>query len=171
MRTAKRIWLLPLFVLAACHAHTVQGKQTTMEKPPVEPQVASQRPVRTTPGGMLDPKSMHALQSALNQHGVKTPMSGQLDDETQASLEKFQKREKMAATGMPDYDTLRKLGLNPKTIYLGGTKRADSRIDRKTGAPKGDEAAKNDSSQSDSKPDSKGDSKPDSKGDSKPDSK
>ena len=143
------IWLLPLFVLAACHAHTVQGKQTTLEKPPVEPQVASERPVRTTPGGMLDGKSMRALQSALNHHGVKTPMSGQLDDETQAALQKFQKREQMAATGMPDFDTLRKLGLDPKAIYLGGTKRADSKVDRQTGAPKGDDANKSDASKSD----------------------
>ncbi|HEX4461185.1 MAG TPA: peptidoglycan-binding domain-containing protein [Polyangia bacterium] len=121
------IWLLPLFVVAACHAHTVQGKQTTLETPPKEPQVASERPVRTTPGGMLDPKSMRMLQGALNRHGVNTPTSGQLDDETQASLRKFQRREQMAATGMPDFDTLRKLGLDPKTIYLGGTKRADAK--------------------------------------------
>ena len=137
-RMMKRIWLLPLFVLAACHAHTVQGKQTTLETPPKEPQVASERPVRTTPGGMLDAKAMHQLQAALNHHGVSTPDSGQLDDETQASLRKFQKREQMAATGMPDFDTLRKLGLDPKTIYLGGTKRADSKVARQKNATDSD---------------------------------
>lgn len=126
----KRIIWLPLLMLAACHAHEVQGKQTTLETPPKEPQVSSERPVRTTPGGMLDPKSMRQLQGALNRHGVHTAESGQLDEETQASLRKFQAREKMAATGMPDYDTLRKLGLDPKAIYLGGTKRADSKVDR-----------------------------------------
>ena len=137
-RMMKRIWLLPLFVLAACHAHTVQGKQTTLETPPKEPQVASERPVRTTPGGMLDAKAMHQLQAALNHHGVNTPDSGQLDDETQASLRKFQKREQMATTGMPDFDTLRKLGLDPKTIYLGGTKRADSKVARQKNATDND---------------------------------
>ena len=30
----------------------------------------------------------------------------------------------MAKTGMPDFDTLRRLGLDPKKIYLGGTARA-----------------------------------------------
>jgi hypothetical protein len=131
----KRIIWLPLLMLAACHAHQVQGKQTTLETPPKEPQVSSERPVRTTPGGMLDPKSMRQLQGALNRHGVHTVDSGQIDEETQASLRKFQAREKMAATGMPDYDTLRKLGLDPKAIYLGGTKRADSKVDRRSNEP------------------------------------
>jgi len=116
-----------LIVVAGCHAHTVQGKQTTMETPPKEPQVSSARPVRTTPGGMLDPKSMRQIQQALDKHGVKAPSSGELDEETQAALRRFQGREHMAKTGMPDYDTLRKLGLDPKTIYLGGTARASGK--------------------------------------------
>ncbi|MDB4968102.1 MAG: Peptidoglycan-binding domain 1 protein [Myxococcales bacterium] len=120
----RRIIWLPLLLLAACHAHQVQGKQTTMEAPPKEPQVSSERPVRTTPGGMLDPTAMKKLQAALSRHGVKTPESGQLDEETQAAIRKFQANEKMAKTGMPDYDTLRRLGLDPKQIYLGGTQRA-----------------------------------------------
>src|SRR5207302_8308405 len=110
-----------------CHAHQVQGKQTTLETPPKEPQVSSARPVRTTPGGMLDPAAMKKVQSALNRRGVKAPESGQLDDETQAALRRFQAREQMAPTGMPDYDTLRKLGLDPKAIYLGGTARASTK--------------------------------------------
>ena len=31
----------------------------------------------------------------------------------------------MASTGLPDFDTLRRLGLDPKKMYLGGTKRRD----------------------------------------------
>jgi hypothetical protein len=120
----RRIIWLPLLLLAACHAHEVQGKQTTMEAPPKEPQVSSERPVRTTPGGMLDPASMKKVQEALSSHGVKAPSSGQLDEETQAALRRFQAKEKMAKTGMPDYDTLRRLGLDPKQIYLGGVQRA-----------------------------------------------
>jgi N-acetyl-anhydromuramyl-L-alanine amidase AmpD len=120
----RRVIWLPLVLLAACHAHQVQNKQTTMEAPPKEPQVSSERPVRTTPGGMLDPASMKKIQSALDSHGVKAPSSGQLDEETQAALRRFQAKEKMAKTGMPDYDTLRRLGLDPKEIYLGGVQRA-----------------------------------------------
>jgi hypothetical protein len=122
----RRLVAVPLLMLAlaGCHAHTVQGKQTTLEVPPKEPQVSSARPVRTTPGGMLDPVAMRKVQAALSRHGEKTPSSGLLDEETQAALRRFQDKEKMAKTGMPDFDTLRKLGLDPKTIYLGGTARA-----------------------------------------------
>jgi peptidoglycan hydrolase-like protein with peptidoglycan-binding domain len=119
---------LPAFAaLPGCHAHQVQAKQTTLETPPKEPQVSSERPVRTTPGGMLDPVAMRKVQSALSKHGVSAPSSGQLDEETQAALRKFQAKEQIAKTGMPDYDTLRRLGLDPKTIYLGGTARASSK--------------------------------------------
>jgi peptidoglycan hydrolase-like protein with peptidoglycan-binding domain len=113
-----------MLLLAGCHAHEVQAKQTTMETPPKEPQVSSERPVRTTPGGMLDPKSMREIQSALARHGVKAPSNGQLDEETQAGLRAFQRQEHIAATGMPDFDTLRRLGLDPKKIYVEGTQRA-----------------------------------------------
>jgi hypothetical protein len=123
-------WMALLLLAAAgCHAHQVQGKQTTLEAPPKEPQVSSERPVRTTPGGMLDPEAMRRLQAALSRHGVQAPSSGQLDEETQAALRKFQAREKMAQTGMPDYDTLRRLGLDPKKMYLGGTQRASRKED------------------------------------------
>ncbi len=115
--------------LAGCHAHQVQSKQTTLETPPKEPQVSSERPVRTTPGGMLDPQAMKKVQAALDKHGVQAPSSGQLDDATQAALRRFQGREHMAKTGMPDYDTLRRLGLDPKQIYLGGTARASRKGD------------------------------------------
>jgi hypothetical protein len=125
-----------LLAAAGCHAHQVQAKQTTMEAPPQQPQVASERPVRTTPGGMLDPQSMREIQAALSRHGASAPSSGQLDEETHAALRKFQRSRHMAETGMPDYDTLRRLGLDPKSIYVGGTERAS----RNTPSPKREDA-------------------------------
>jgi peptidoglycan hydrolase-like protein with peptidoglycan-binding domain len=127
-----------LLLVAGCHAHEVQNKQTTLEAPPQEPQVESARPVRTTPGGMLDPKSMHQIQAALSRHGVSAPSSGQMDDETQAAIRKFQKKQHIAETGMPDFGTLRQLGLDPKSIYVGGAKRAS----RNTPSPKRDDSAR-----------------------------
>ena len=125
----RRVLWIPLVALAACHAHTTaaqRGKeQAQMEKPPDTKQVQSERPVRTTPGGMLDPQAMKQIQSKLAHRGFKTSESGQLDDETQAALRKFQAHEHIASTGMPDYDTLRRLGLDPHKIYLGGTERRD----------------------------------------------
>jgi peptidoglycan hydrolase-like protein with peptidoglycan-binding domain len=126
----RRVLWIPLLALvgAGCHAHTTAaqaGKESNanMEKPPDTKQVSSARPVRTTPGGMLDPKSVKELQSKLDHKGYKTSDSGQLDEETQAALRKFQKSEHVSPTGLPDYDTLRRLGLDPKKIYLGGTER------------------------------------------------
>ena len=122
----RRLLWIPLVALAACHAHTTAGKQQVqMEKPPDTKQVSSARPVRTTPGGMLDPAAMKQIQKKLSQKGFKASESGQLDEETQAALRKFQSHEHIASTGLPDYDTLRRLDLDPKKIYLGGTKRRD----------------------------------------------
>ncbi|MCA1665198.1 MAG: peptidoglycan-binding protein [Myxococcales bacterium] len=123
------LWI-PLLALTACHAHQTaaqNGKeaQQTLEKPPETKQVASARPVRTTPGGMLDPQSMKQIQAKLSARGFKTSESGQLDQQTEAALRQFQKHEQMASTGLPDFDTLRRLGLDPKKLYLGGTQRRD----------------------------------------------
>src|SRR3954452_16574055 len=115
--------------LGGCHAHTTaaqngkQAQEQTMEKPPETKQVSSERPVRTTPGGMLDPKSMKELQSALGRKGFKVAESGELDESTQAAIRKFQAHEQIASTGLPDFDTVRRLGLDPKKIYFGGTER------------------------------------------------
>jgi peptidoglycan hydrolase-like protein with peptidoglycan-binding domain len=129
----RRALLIPLVVvgLAACHAHQTaaqngkSGEKQTLEKPPETPQVSSARPVRTTPGGMLDPKSIKQLQSKLSSHGFQAPQSGVLDEATEAALRKFQHHEAIAETGLPDFDTLRRLGLDPKKMYLGGTQRRD----------------------------------------------
>ena len=129
----RRAWLsIPLvLMLGACHAHQTaaqNGKEEakqTLEQPPETKQVASARPVRTTPGGMLDPQSMKQIQGKLSAKGFKVAESGQLDEATEAALRKFQAHEQIASTGLPDFDTLRRLGLDPKKVYLGGTKRRD----------------------------------------------
>ena len=125
----RRVLWIPLLLFAASHAHMTaaqSGKeQAQMEQPPDTKQVQSARPVRTTPGGMLDAKSMKQIQAKLSHKGYQTSESGQLDEQTQAALRKFQAHEHMASTGLPDFDTLRRLGLDPHAIYLGGTERQD----------------------------------------------
>ena len=125
------LWIGIVALLGACHAHETAGQAgkpgeaQNLEKPPETKQVGSARPVRTTPGGMLDPQSLKQIQAKLSSHGFKVAESGQLDEETQAALRKFQHHESIAATGLPDFDTVRRLGLDPKKIYLGGTQRRD----------------------------------------------
>lgn len=129
----RRVLLIPLVVvgLAGCHAHQTaaqngkSGEKQTLEKPPDTPQVSSARPVRTTPGGMLDASSIKQLQSKLSSRGFHAPESGTLDEATEAALRKFQHHEAIAETGLPDFDTLRRLGMDPKKVYLEGTKKRD----------------------------------------------
>jgi len=132
----RRVLLIPLCAvicsgaLFGCHAHqtaaqTGKEAQQKLESPPNTKQVASERPVRTTPGGMLDPKSMKQIQAKLSARGFKVDESGELDEGTQAAIRKFQAHEHIASTGLPDFDTLRRLGLDPKKVYLGGTQRRD----------------------------------------------
>lgn len=121
----RTIWLA-LLCAAGCHAHQVAQHRESMKSPPKQEEVSSARPVRTTPGGMLDPQSMHEVQRALGRHGEKVDESGQLDDATQAALKRFQRKQDQPATGFPDYDTLRRLGLDPRDIYLGGTRRREA---------------------------------------------
>ena len=119
----RRILALLAFAIAGCHAHHVANDRESMKSPPKREEVSSARPVRTTPGGMLDPRSMRRIQQALHRHGEAVSESGQLDDATQAALKRFQRKQQQPATGLPDYDTLRRLGLDPKEIYLGGAAR------------------------------------------------
>lgn len=123
MHAMRSLILVPLLSLAACHAHQAAGRAQATEAPPQQKQVSSARPVRTTPKAMLDEQSMKQIQHALSRRGYHVDASGQLDADTKEALRRFQKHEQMAATGLPDYGTLDKLGLDAKQIYLGGTRR------------------------------------------------
>ncbi len=122
----RRISWIALFVLAGCHAHQVGQNHETMASAPKGEQVKSARPVRTTPGSMLDKSAMSKLQEALSRHGEPVKVTGTLDDATQGALKRFQRQQDQPATGLPDYDTLHRLGLDPKDIYLGGTHRREA---------------------------------------------
>jgi hypothetical protein len=43
--------------------------------------------------------------------------SGELDARTQEALRAFQRAEKLPETGLPDYETLRRLGIKPDELY------------------------------------------------------
>ena len=48
---------------------------------------------------------------------AKVKETGKLDADTQAALRAFQKSEKMPETGLPDYETLRRLGVKPSEVF------------------------------------------------------
>jgi peptidoglycan hydrolase-like protein with peptidoglycan-binding domain len=66
------------------------------------------------PEGLLTAGTARELQRALADRGyLEGHRSGELDDATAAALRRFQEEEGLAATGMPDRETLSRLGLDP----------------------------------------------------------
>jgi peptidoglycan hydrolase-like protein with peptidoglycan-binding domain len=108
---------------AACHTRQVARQDETMKAPPPAREVQSARPVRTTPNAMIPPGQMRKVQVALAQHGQSVNETGHLDEKTESALRKFQNARGVPATGMPDFETVRLLGLDPQQIYLSGEKK------------------------------------------------
>lgn len=72
-----------------------------------------------SPEGLMLPGGPAQIQQALAKQGY-LPSSYQtdnLDKETSAALRKFQADEKLAKTGVPDRQTVRKLGLSVEKIF------------------------------------------------------
>jgi murein L,D-transpeptidase YcbB/YkuD len=129
----RRAALVAVALAMACrHARKAQ--------PPEPPQAQEQtgraegiparkgRPaVPATPRALLGEKDLAEVQKALAGRGLlREHREGQLDDPTAQALEKFQRREGLAATGFPDRATVRRLGLDPEHMYrpeqrVGGT--------------------------------------------------
>lgn len=63
------------------------------------------------------PGAIKKLQEALTREGYQMTATGELDDDTQRALRSYQRRHGMVETGMPDQETLRRLGLKPDEIY------------------------------------------------------
>jgi hypothetical protein len=121
--------LLPFIcLLAACHTHEVERGDRGMasqakEGPPRQREINSPRPVRTTPAGFLDDQAVRQIQEALGKKGERVAHSGKLDGPTRAALKRFQVAEHQPPTGFPDFETVRRLGLDAKKLYLGGAER------------------------------------------------
>lgn len=90
-----------------------EGKAQTARAP---------RPVGSTPKSVFEPGATKKIQQALNDKGYSTGVTGKMDDETRKSIEKFQKEKKVAATGLPDTETVRKLGLDPDEVFKTGSR-------------------------------------------------
>jgi hypothetical protein len=80
-------------------------------------------PVPATPGGLLAPGGARRIKLALAERGllgqerVGRQGGDELDEATSAALRRFQRDEGLAATGFPDRETLRRLGLEPADVY------------------------------------------------------
>src|SRR5277367_6528868 len=84
-------------------------KAVTPQTDPGHPELAS------SPAQLMAPGSADAIATALRKRGLLAP-----DDNTnkgmETALREFQQSQGLAATGFPDHETLRKLGIDPKKV-------------------------------------------------------
>ncbi|MFL5260842.1 MAG: peptidoglycan-binding domain-containing protein [Anaeromyxobacteraceae bacterium] len=81
------------------------------------PARAGRPTVAASPEGLMNPGAIRRIQAALRTKGYLEAESGDLDDPTAAALRRFQADEGIAATGAPDRETLRRLGVDPNEVY------------------------------------------------------
>jgi hypothetical protein len=75
--------------------------------------------VPSAPEALLAPGAVGRIQHALETRGylAEAHRGGELDAATSEGIRKFQEDEGLAATGMPDRETLDRLGVNPNAAY------------------------------------------------------
>lgn len=74
--------------------------------------------VPASPEALLAPGAVSEIQRALSARGfLRAHRNGELDRTTSAAVRRFQEDEGLAATGMPDRETLRRLGIDPEKAY------------------------------------------------------
>ncbi len=111
-------------LLACSHAETVASPATPSPPdaptrlpsaqavtPPSEP---GHPALASSPAQLMAPGSADAIAEALRKRGLLSA-----DASSQAleqALRKFQDSQGLAATGFPDHETLRKLGIDPRTV-------------------------------------------------------
>ena len=91
------------------------GSSGHATKPPRSP------PLAESPSELLDPRSQETIARALRSKGV-IERDDVRDEQLGAAIRKFQQGQGLAATGYPDHETLRRLGVDPKDVKtsLGG---------------------------------------------------
>jgi peptidoglycan hydrolase-like protein with peptidoglycan-binding domain len=74
--------------------------------------------VPASPEALLAEGAIGRIQRSLAGRGLLGKhVDGELDPPTSAALRKFQQSEGLAATGFPDRETLRRLGIDPEEAY------------------------------------------------------
>jgi hypothetical protein len=77
-------------------------------------------PLSTSPEGLLEPGAEKKIQAALARRGLLDAgdaHSGQLDGPTKKALRRFQHDADLPETGVPDRETIRRLGLPPDDLF------------------------------------------------------
>ncbi len=136
----KRALIFLCLVLAACHAQP-EAKAPEIVEPKTAPSLETFGVSETTKE-MFKREGLALLQQRLNQRLSKVKeklddgmadaggsalkneppdeleITAMLDEETQRALGAFQKSERLPETGMPDYETLARLGFKPSDVFF-----------------------------------------------------
>ena len=109
-----------ILILAIGCAHGDEASTTGRNaEPPSDsaPRATAPRspPLAASPSELLDPRSQETISRALKTKGVveRDDVRG---EQLGAALRKFQEGQGLAATGYPDDQTLRRLGVDPKDV-------------------------------------------------------
>lgn len=92
-------------------------KAEKAEKPAKSAPVRDEMSTSRTTKAMFKPEGLKAMQRALAEKGPTVEATGLLDTQTQEALRAFQKTQTLPDTGLPDYETLRRLGLKPADVF------------------------------------------------------
>jgi peptidoglycan hydrolase-like protein with peptidoglycan-binding domain len=84
------------------------------------PEKPGRPPLAAAPGGLFVPGGVEKVQKALESRGyldASEAKDGEIDAATAAAIRKFQSDEGIARTGNPDHETVRRLGLDPDSLF------------------------------------------------------
>jgi hypothetical protein len=126
---SRRAAALVAALLAAACSRTKQVRESERRPEPapegrgagagIPPEPGRPR-VPAAPQALLREGVVADLQRALARRGLlRAHREGELDDPTSAALRRFQQERELAATGFPDRETLKDLGIDPERAYLG----------------------------------------------------
>jgi hypothetical protein len=94
------------------------------DKPKPHTTGTTNTPVPRTPVAALEKGQLRRIQEALAKKNLLGEhRSGDLDDATRRALRRLQHDSDLPETGLPDHETVRKLGLDPDEVF---TKRQDA---------------------------------------------
>jgi peptidoglycan hydrolase-like protein with peptidoglycan-binding domain len=84
------------------------------------PQKPGRPPLAAAPGALFVPGGVEQIQKALASRGyleMGSVKGGDIDAATSAAVRKFQSDQGIARTGNPDHETVRRLGLDPDSLF------------------------------------------------------
>jgi hypothetical protein len=99
-------------------AETARTGPTNPETGEAPKKATGDTPVARNPATLIVPGQVKRIQGKLRDRGLLAAApSGTLDGATRSALKRLQHDEDLPETGLPDHETVRKLGLDPDEVF------------------------------------------------------